>query len=162
MSKFFVLDLKYEGVFMSKSQKITLITTICIFTVLSVFLIMWYFGGSYGQFYKISSKEFEIAGLSDGYTPQGITYDEASKTFLTCGYMKDGSASRVYVVKNGQTEKYFTLKLNGEAYVGHAGGIATNGQLAWISGDGKVHCFKFEDIDSVENGKSINIIDSFD
>lgn len=147
---------------MSKSQKITSIVMVSIFSVLAIFLIFWYFGGAYAQFYDVANKEFEIAGLSDGFTPQGITYDEESKTFLTCGYMKDSSASRIYVVQNGQTEKYFTLKLNGEDYNGHSGGIATNGVLVWICGDGIVHCFKFADIETVENGESIDILGSFE
>lgn len=149
---------------MTKAKKITAITLSCIFAVLSIFMIFWYFGESYGDFYSKATKEFEIAGLDEGFTPQGITYDETSKTFLTCGYMKNGSASRIYVVnaKNNATLKYFTLKNGENDYVGHSGGIATNGTNVWIVGDGTVLRFSFSEIENVKNGGSIDIIDSFD
>lgn len=148
---------------MSKAKKITTLVVACLFAFLSIFMIFWYFGESYGDFYSKANKEFEIAGLSEGFTPQGLTYDPVSKTFLSCGYMKDGSASRIYVI-NGQTKtttKYFTLKDGETDYVGHAGGIATDGTNVWLSGDGKVIRFNFSEIAGVENGSSLNIIDSF-
>ncbi|MGN1200693.1 MAG: hypothetical protein ACI4R8_00310 [Candidatus Caccovivens sp.] len=147
---------------MNKSQKITTIVISSLFVIFSIVLFLWYFGGNYAEFYNVAREEFEIAGLSEGFTPQGIGYDSASETYLTCGYMKDGTASRVYVIKDGETEKYFTLKLNGDDYNGHAGGIATNGVKVWISGDGMVHCFNFADIADVENGETIEITGSFE
>lgn len=149
---------------MSKAQKRTIIAVSCIFAILSTFVLFWYFGDTYSQFYPIAKAEFEIVGLESGYTPQGLTYESNSNIFLTCGYMKDGSASRIYVVdgQSKETTKYFTLK-NGETfYTGHAGGIATDGQSVWIAGDGKVFRFAFTDIETVTCGKYINIIDSFE
>lgn len=55
--------------------------------------------------------------------------------------MNDGSASRIYVVdgESLETTKYFTLQDSDEKdYVGHAGGIATDGENVWICGDGVV------------------------
>lgn len=149
---------------MSKIEKRVFVSVVCIFAILSAVLLFWYFGDTYKDFYLIASSEFEIAGLEDGYTPQGLTYEKVSKTFLTCGYMKDGSASRIYVIdaETNQTTKYFTLKKGQENYVGHAGGIATDGTNVWICGDGEVHRFSFSEIESVENGKSLTIVDSFE
>lgn len=146
---------------MTKAKKIVLITLTSIVAVLGIFLLVWYFGDSYTSFYNRATKEFEIAGLSEGFTPQGLCYESESKTFLSCGYMKNGSASRIYVTKDGKTEKYFTLTDGENAYTGHSGGIATNGTNVWIVGDGTVYRFSFADIDSVENGGTITILDSF-
>ena len=148
---------------MSKSKKITTIVIACIFAVLGIFVTFWYFGESYSDFYSKASKEFEIPGLSEGFTPQGLCYEDQEKLFLVCGYMKDGSASRIYVVDENtdETIKYFTLTNGDEVYCGHAGGITTDGTNVWIVGDGTVNRFSFEEILNVENGSSIQILDSF-
>ncbi len=146
---------------MSKSQKITLSIVFTLFVLVFAVLTIWYFGGNYDEFYAIATQEFAIPGLSEGFTPQGIAYDNKTSRFLICGYMKNGSASRIYVINNKKTEKYFTLALDGKAYNGHAGGIATNGVKVWISGDGQVHCFNFADIDNVQNTEIIDIQSSF-
>lgn len=149
---------------MSKAKKVTSIVVASIFAVLGIVMILWYFGGSYGSFYAKTNKEFEIAGLNDGFIPQGITFDEQTETFLTSGYMKDGSASRIYVVnaKTGATTKFFTLKDGEASYTGHAGGIATDGTSVWVAGEGKVVRFDFAQIETVENGGSIQIVDAFE
>lgn len=147
---------------MTKSKRIVTIIVASLFSLLSIFMLFWYFGGSYNTFFDRATKEFSIQGLSEGFTPQGITYDPNTKYFLSCGYMKDGSASRIYVTKSNRNVKYFTLKFNDEDYTGHAGGITTNGKDVWISGEGKVFRFKFSDIISVENKCAISIVDFFE
>lgn len=150
---------------MSKGKKITAFIFAGLFTVIAIFLLSWYFGDSYKQFYPISTKEFKIAGLNEGFTPQGLCFNESKNQFLMCGYMKDNSASRVYVVdaEKNETIKYFTLKdAEGKDYVGHSGGIATDGTSVWIVGDKVVNRFMFDQIETVENKGSINIVDSFD
>lgn len=148
---------------MSKSKKITTIVIACIFAVLGIFVTFWYFGVSYSDFYARATKEFEIPGLSEGFTPQGLCHADKEKVFLVCGYMKDGSASRIYVVdeKTEKMTKYFTLNTEDGAYTGHAGGIATDGTNVWIAGDGTVNRFSFEEAMNVENGNSVQIFDSF-
>ena len=147
---------------MTKSKRIVTIIAASLFSFLSILMLFWYFGGSYNAFFDRTAKEFSIQGLSEGFTPQGITYDSGSRYFLTCGYMKDGSASRIYVTKDNRNVKYFTLKLNDEDYSGHAGGITTNGKNVWISGESKVFRFNFDDIISVKNKGVISIVDFFE
>lgn len=149
---------------MTKIQKRLFISFSCILILLGSFVLFWYFGDTYKDFYPIASAEFEIAGLDEGYTPQGLTYEKTSNIFLTCGYMKNGSASRIYVVdaESKETTKFFTLKNEDVEYVGHAGGIATDGTNVWICGDGEVFRFSFSEIETVENEGSISIIDSFE
>ena len=148
---------------MSKSKKITTIVIACIFAVLAIFVTFWYFGVSYGDFYAKATKEFEIPGLSEGFTPQGLCYEDKENIFLVCVDMNDGSASRIYVVdgKTEKTTKFFTLNIEDKVYTGHAGGIATDGTNVWIVGDGTVNRFSFEEVMAVENGNAIQILDSF-
>lgn len=147
---------------MKKTLKILGISVLTILVILGGFLVFWFFGDSYNDFYKKSQKEFAIAGLNDGFIPQGLCY--TSNTFLTSGYMKDGSASRIYVVDKAtnDTVKYFTLKIDGEFYVGHAGGIATNGTKVWVAGDKIVHTFNYSDLLTVENAGSIDVLATFE
>lgn len=150
---------------MTKAKKITLVSVLCAVVLLGLFMLFWYFGDNYTQFYSIAQKEFEIAGLSEGVTPQGMCYDEESGLFLYSGYMKDGSASRIYAVsKNDPTKvKYVTLKYsNDTAYVGHAGGIDTDGHNVWVAGDKKLCRFFLDDLLSAENADSLQIVDELD
>ena len=150
---------------MSKTKKITAIVFAAVFAFLSILMIFWYFGESYGDFYTIASKEFSIPGLNDGFTPQGLCYEEKHDIFLASGYMNNGSASRIYVIDatTYKTEKYFTLTdYDGSDYTGHAGGIATNGENVWVCGDGNVLRFDFFKIENAENGSAVEILDTFD
>ena len=44
-----------------------------------------------------SKKGFVIPYSNKGYIAQGISYDEGSGNFYLTGYMKDGSASPIFV-----------------------------------------------------------------
>ena len=149
---------------MTKGKKATAGIFATLFAIIGVFLLFWFFGDNYNDFYNRAQAEFDISGLKDGFIPQGLCYEESSDTFLMSGYMKDGSASRVYVIdaQSGETEKYFTLKNGEEDYVGHAGGIETDGLNVWVVGDGYVFRFAFGEIETVECKGTINIIDSFE
>lgn len=150
---------------MSKGKKITCLILAITFVILSSVVLFWYFGDNYYQFYSTASKEFEIAGLNEGFVPQGMCYDRNSNNFITCGYMKNGEASRIYVVnaQTGKTEKYFVLKYQDDSlYNGHAGGITTSNEYIWIVGDSKVCYFKRREILTVKNGEAIDIVNSFE
>ncbi len=149
---------------MTKAKKVTLTVFACLFAVLTIVAVFWYFAVDNSAFYKVAQKEFSIPGLEVGFTPQGLCYEKDNGLFLICGYMNNKSASRVYVVdcKDSSKNKYITLKENGEIYNGHAGGIETNGENVWIAGDKKVSRFSFSEVLSAKNGDSLNIIDTFD
>ena len=145
---------------MKKGMKIAISIIVALVLAIGVFAIVWYKGKNYKHFYAKATEEFAVPGLDEGFTPQGLTYETASQNFLASGYMKDGSASRIYVV--GQTVKYFTLKTNGNNYVGHAGGIATYGEYGYLVGDKQLYVFNINDALALENGQSINILATFD
>ena len=148
---------------MTKAKKAALIVVSIAFSLFGTIALFWHFGDNYQEFYAVSEEEFYIDGLEEGFTPQGITYIDSNNQFLTCGYMNDESASRIYVIdaSTNKTIKYFTLKLGNEDYVGHAGGIATDEKSVWIAGDKKVVRFSYADMFTIENKGKIEIIDVF-
>ena len=145
---------------MKKGIKIAISVIVALILAIGIFAIVWFKGKTYKNFYAHATQEFEVPGLDEGFTPQGLTHYDNENCFLVSGYMKDGSASRIYVV--GQQTKYFTLKLNGEDYVGHAGGIATYGSFGYLVGDKHLYVFNIIDAVELENGQSINILSEFE
>ena len=146
---------------MKKCLKITGIIVLVLLLAFGVFAFIWYNGKSYKDFYTHATKEFEVPGLDDGLVPQGLDYHEESQNFFVSGYMKEeDSASRIYVV--GDQVKYFTLKLDGEDFFGHAGGVAVYGDYGYLVGDKKLQVFNINDALALENGQSLDILASFD
>jgi hypothetical protein len=144
-----------------KKMEIIFVALLCLVLIVASVVVYWYYGKSYKQFDTISTKEFAIAGLKEGFTPQGIFYDQTSEQFLSCGYMKNGSASRIYVHTNGTT-KYFTLTLDGVAYTGHCGGVATYGNFGYVVGDKKIYVFDLQSALACKNGETTAIIKVLD
>ncbi len=153
----------------TKSKFATAIVMMVIFVAFTIFAFVYYFGEPYTDFYKTARQEFEIVGLSDNLVPQSLCYfkDDANNIFLVGGYMSDGKASRVYVVdaKTYVTLKSFSLAYLDENdnivdYVGHCGGIKTDGNGVWFCGESYVYYFKYEDIIYVDDGGQI-VADSY-
>jgi len=136
---------------------------IVLFSVLGVFvltLLFYYFGAFYPKFNAhAKNKEFNIPGLNETFVPQGMDYYAEDDIFLVSGYMSDGSPSRIYVVdaKTGTAQKYITLKVNDTDYVGHAGGVATDGEKVWVVGDKKLNTFLYADMITAQNNESVSI-----
>ena len=67
-----------------------------------------------------------------------MTYVEEYDTWLYTGYMKDHSASRLYVMKDGNY-RFIELYTDEGIYDGHAGGISYANDLVYIAsgGDGE-------------------------
>ncbi len=152
-----------------KSHFALAIIMIIVFVAFTIFAFIYYFGEDYSEFNATAREEFEVVGLADGLVPQGFTnYHESTSEgkFFVGGYMTDGSASRVYVVnaETYETEKYFILAYYEDDtivdYTGHCGGLVTDGNGFWFSGDGLVYYFSYDKINSVENGGQI-IADSY-
>lgn len=97
------------------------------------------------EFYNNSDKVFATPGVADSnFVPQGMTYDEESKTFFFTGYMGkpilgelgDDVASRVYV-RDAEGNVTFTRLLNadGTPYTDHTGGIEYFGDYVYVTGE---------------------------
>ena len=145
-----------------KKLFISLTAVLAVLVFFGIFIMMWFVGDSYPDFKRFRS-EFEIAGLDDGATPQGLAcyhgdYKDGvdssgnpivkkQEYFLTSAYMLDGSPSRIYVnyMRNVTDESgqqvqitgyvgYVTmLNIDGTSHTGHVGGIATNGARLWVT-----------------------------
>ena len=101
-------------------------------------------GIAFAKFYANSSPVFATPGVSNGYVPQGFDYDEANGVFLATGYMKNGEASRVYIIDEDGNARFVNLqKENGEDYTGHTGGISHNGEYIYITGSNGIDVFSY-------------------
>ena len=111
----------------------------------------------YRDYYAAETALCKNPGLSDGFVCQGITAADDSAQILISGYMKDGQASRIYVTDAENKSYYVTLHCDGEAYTGHAGGIAASGDFAYIANANKIYTFSLADVLNAKNGGSVNI-----
>lgn len=139
---------------MKKTPKIILSIVCAVVIALGAFLIVWFCGKNYKDFYASATEQFEVPALDEGLAPQGMHYDSTNNVFLVSGYMKDGSASRIYKVTDSSTS-YFTLSIDEEDYVGHCGGVATHGDLGYIVGEHKVYVFSLTEAMDAENGEAV-------
>ena len=114
--------------------------------VIIIMLFNLFLGIRYSDFYRNSVSVGDVAGLEDGLVQQGLDYIEECGVLLTSGYMKDGSASRIYVNVNGKEFHTALLKENGEEYTGHAGGIAHFANYLYVSSSTGVEVFSLTDI----------------
>ena len=97
------------------------------------------------EFYNNSEVMFATPGVADSnFVPQGMTYDEASKTYFFTGYMGkpilgelgDDVASRVYVRKeNGDVTFTRLLNADGTPYTDHTGGVEYFGDYVYVTGE---------------------------
>ena len=146
---------------MKKAPKIVLIIIGVILGLPSLLFISlnMYFRVNYREFYSISEKEFKIPGLNRGFTPQGLTLS-ASGSFLTCGYMKDGSASRIYVI--GDEDNYIKLvKDDGTADTNHAGGLAAYGDYLYLTNEDHINVYRLNEVLNTSSGSPVSPIYQF-
>lgn len=125
-----------------------MIISISVVIVFVGILLIYYFGATHKEFESLDPKsEFGIPGLDDAYVPQGVEYIEQADLFLMSGYMSDGSASRLYVInhKTGES-RYVTIKHNGNDFLGHMGGVSSDGTFVWIAGDKSVITLRLEEV----------------
>lgn len=152
---------------MKKVLKITGISLLVVVLLAAIFLGVWFLWPWNGEFFKTGTKAFAIPGLETAIAPQGLTKIDGQEKYIVSGYMSDGSASRFYVVDktSGDVEKYFTLTLAGADYTGHACGVTSYEDNLWTCSNdgfgGTVYRFSLSDVENVENGESVEIIDSF-
>lgn len=77
----------------------------------------------YTEYYKIMNRVSKNPGMNSGFICQGVTYNDDEDYYVTLGYMKNGSASRVYKIDSKKNVTYYSLKAEGKDFTGHTGGI---------------------------------------
>ena len=132
--------------------------------LLSLVLLVW--GGLniakffiYSDYYGMKTDICINPGLGDGFVCQGICYVDEYEKILVSGYMKDGSASRVYVTDRDDDSFYVTLTKDGEPFDGHVGGIAGNGNVVYIADDERLYALSVKEILNAEEGDAVEISD---
>ena len=136
-------------------RKYKMIALSSVVLVLALVLIVYYFCAFYPEFNKMDKREeFNIPGLNESFVPQGLDYVEQDDVFIMCGYMSNGQASRIYVIdaKTNEALKYVTISVNGKAYFGHSGGVASDGNKLWLVGDKQLLTFSYNDLKTAQKG----------
>ena len=117
----------------------------------------------YVGFFKDANAEYKTPGMIDGAVLQGYAYDEETNTFLHTAYMKNKSASRIYVVNGENNHEVKSVNLvypDGKAFTGHVGGIAVYKDFVWVSKSDDQHglwVLSLTEILAAENGADIKL-----
>ena len=117
--------------------------------VVALFLIgvVCYFKLPVAAYYKASDKAFKIPEISKGFIPQGLAFDSASGDFYITGYMKDHSASPIYIVDKdtGKIRKQVRLaNPDGTEMNGHCGGLSVYNGKVYVAGSSDACLYVFD------------------
>ncbi|MBR5344849.1 MAG: hypothetical protein IK127_03400 [Clostridia bacterium] len=145
---------------------------VIIFGIIVLFISLVLLGGriyfrlSVKEYYNASEAAFAIPGLSEGFVPQGLTYDEEADAYLVGGYMKaKDAASPVYTVdkKTGELKAHASLaNADGSAFTGHAGGLAVWDCNVYVAGSGCVYLFDRDEILTAKDGTQVQCLGQID
>ena len=111
----------------------------------------------YSEYYSINENVCKNPGLNDGFVCQGVAANEANNVFIVSGYMKDHSASRLYITDKNNESYFVSLSSNGKAFKGHAGGVATTGDNIYLASGDTIYTFSLSEVLNSENGAIIDI-----
>ena len=108
------------------------------------------------DYFNNSASAFAIPDSSQGFIPQGITYDPASRHFFLTGYMGSGGNSPIYVMDRADgtlKKKILMLNEKGEKFKGHAGGLSVYGDQLYIAGstDACLYAFPIAEVLAAED-----------
>ena len=119
---------------------------------------------SYWSYYKNSEKAFAIPGLWDGAVQQGFDYDEQLDLYIYSGYMKDHSASRLYIIDgDGEESRYVELKeADGSDHTGHVGGVSFGGDYVYVTASSSNEIIMFELVDVLDGDGKATVCDRFE
>ena len=98
------------------------------------------------------------------FVPQGLAYSDYLDKILVCGYMNTEGNSRVYVIDpiSKETEKFVSLvEVDGDAYTGHCGGIATFEGNAWVVSGKYARRLSLDTLKDAENEAFVQFVDEF-
>ena len=134
---------------------------IWILTGILVFVlgVRLYFRLPVHSYYSSSEKGFLIPDSDNGFIAQGLAYSEPDDCFLVTGYMKDHSASPIYVIDKAtgkMSKKILLLSEDGSDYCGHCGGLTVHGDLVYVAGS-EDHCIYVYSYEDILKGSSGNV-----
>lgn len=154
---------------LANSKKAEIISAIVIIALIfSVLTFGLVYKLSHYKFFSGATSDSQVPGLADGLVQQGYDYLVVADKdiYLASGYMRDGSASRIYITEGTAEPRFVSLYEKGEGdtekeYTAHAGGIAHYGDYVYIADEednGDVAVFALKDIlgtdDNGDDGKA--------
>lgn len=110
----------------------------------------------YKEFYHDAGVSISIPGLNDKFIPQGLSYAEEEKVFLSSGYMHDGKASRIYISTPAGSKYVEILNEDGSDFLGHCGGISVVGSRVFLASDDYLYEVSLEDVLSLKKVQIVN------
>lgn len=111
----------------------------------------------YKDYYAIASNVCKNPGLNDDFVCQGVAVSEENESIFVCGYMKDKSASRIYVTNENDESYYVSLTKNGKVFTGHVGGIATSDNSVYLANGGRIYVIDVNTLLDASNGDIVEI-----
>jgi hypothetical protein len=112
----------------------------------------------YSDYYSAKENVCINPGLSDGFVCQGLAVSDKHGKFIVSGYMKDHSASRLYVTDVDNNSFYVSLAhSNGESFTGHSGGVAVANDLILLASDDSLCIIPIESVLNAKNGDVVTI-----
>lgn len=134
---------------------------IAVLTAISVFSIADRV--KYSEFYKNSEKLCTIPGLWDGVVQQGFDYSEEHGIYIYSGYMKDNSASRLYVFDSDGNSRYVELReKDGSDCKEHVGGVSFGGDYIYVTASSRNQIMMFKASDVLDGDGVATVFDTFD
>ena len=111
----------------------------------------------YSEYYSMNDNICKNPGLNDGFVCQGIAANEENNVFIISGYMKDHSASRLYITDKNNDSYFVSLSSKSKAFKGHAGGVATTGDNIYLASEDTIYTFSLTEVLNSENGDIVDI-----
>ncbi len=111
------------------------------------------------KFADNSKTTFIVPGLNEGFIQQGMDYWEERGWMLISCYNSNSSLNSVLFAVDIETGKfmgeYYLRNMNGDAYKGHAGGVAVTKKNVFISDGKKLYRIPLSDLDAAKQCGSI-------
>lgn len=148
---------------MKKAIKRSLKIILIFITVISGVAILVFAGlnitkyAIYSDYYAIKTNVRKNPGLNEGFVCQGVFAHEDTGRIFVSGYMKDASASRVYITDTDDNYYFVSLSADGAPFIGHAGGIAHCGNTVYIADGGKIFSADINKFLNASNGDTVDI-----
>ncbi len=113
----------------------------------------------YSDFFAAARPVFFVPGLLEGFIPQGLCYSPDEELVIISGYyMKSQFPSRLAVIDNKSGELILSVGLkqsDGEAFYGHAGGIACCDNTVYITSEGEAYYISLFSLKKAQNNSQI-------
>ena len=119
---------------------------------------------AFSAYNERAEKFCENPDTDSDFVPQGLAYSDYLDRILVCGYMNTEGNSRVYVINpiSREVEKFVSLvEVDGDAYTGHCGGIATFEGNAWVVSGKYARRLSLDTLMSAENEAYVQFVDEF-